>query len=454
MLCSHLTAVLAFSSVAAGHLITPINLQPHAIGLARRDTPPPTAIFFSQDFSSPTNQESILQTISNNVLSAAAAIAQGKAAPLVSAAQDAVGLVKKATTPTSISNWDFAGKKIRGVNLGGWLVLEVRWTFCETLGLNHVRIPIGFWAFDVSGGEPYVQGQYAYLLQAIGWCLTHGVKVIVDVHGAPGSQNGFDNSGRRGQILWHTSQTNVNRTLAVIQTLSAELSKPQYVGVVTAIQLLNEPAGFHSPDIVSVYKKFAYDGYGIVRTIALSLHDAFQPLQSWKDFMPPSNFQAVSLDTHVYLVFSQENLKLSEEERIQQICGMKGYLEESNGNLWTIVGEWSPAPTDCAAKVNGQGAGSRYDGTYPGSSAIGSCEGMSGSGVDFSQEYKTFLRKFWEVQTTVFEASTCGYIMWAWKTESAADWSWQAGVQGGWIPQDPTERLYGDQCNTTATTTS
>ena len=49
--------------------------------------------------------------------------------------------------------------------------------------LNHVRVPIGYWAFDVSGGEPYIQGQLPYLEKAIGWAQTYGLKVIVDLHG-------------------------------------------------------------------------------------------------------------------------------------------------------------------------------------------------------------------------------------------------------------------------------
>jgi glucan 1,3-beta-glucosidase len=69
-------------------------------------------------------------------------------------------------------------------------------------GLNHVRVPIGYWAYDVSAGEPYIQGQTEYLDRVIGWARTHNVKVMIDLHGAPGSQNGFDNSGQRGQALW------------------------------------------------------------------------------------------------------------------------------------------------------------------------------------------------------------------------------------------------------------
>jgi glucan 1,3-beta-glucosidase len=53
----------------------------------------------------------------------------------------------------------------------------------EIRRLNHVRIPIGYWAFDVSAGEPYIQGQLPYLTRAIGWAQKYGLKVIVDLHG-------------------------------------------------------------------------------------------------------------------------------------------------------------------------------------------------------------------------------------------------------------------------------
>jgi glucan 1,3-beta-glucosidase len=58
--------------------------------------------------------------------------------------------------------------------------------------LNHVRIPIGYWAYEVGPGEPYIQGQHAYLLKAVSWAAKHNLKVIIDLHGAPGSQNGYE----------------------------------------------------------------------------------------------------------------------------------------------------------------------------------------------------------------------------------------------------------------------
>ena len=49
--------------------------------------------------------------------------------------------------------------------------------------LNHVRLPIGYWAFDVAPGEPWIQGQLPYLTKAVTWAQKYNLKVIVDLHG-------------------------------------------------------------------------------------------------------------------------------------------------------------------------------------------------------------------------------------------------------------------------------
>lgn len=67
----------------------------------------------------------------------------------------------------------------------------------------------------------------------------------------------------------------------------------------------------------------------------------------------------------------------------QGICGK--YDNYSKSPLDTIIGEWSLASTDCTKYLNGRGIGSRYDGTYPGFNAVGSCSGKSGSGADFTE---------------------------------------------------------------------
>lgn len=125
--------------------------------------------------------------------------------------------------------FDYNNEKVRGVNLGGWFVLEpwitpslfAEWadskevvdeyTYTQTLGateasarleahwnswitqadfneiaayeLNHVRIPIGYWALVKIDGDPYVQGQLSILDQAIGWAREAGIKILLDLHG-------------------------------------------------------------------------------------------------------------------------------------------------------------------------------------------------------------------------------------------------------------------------------
>ena len=135
---------------------------------------------------------------------------------------------------------------------------------------------------------------------------------------------------------------------------------------------------------------------------------------------------------------------MSDSQHIQEACSRADSL--ATAPLWTVVGEWSLAKTDCARYLNGRGVGARYDGSKQGSSSKGSCAGKSGSGAHFTSQYKTFLRKFWEAQTISYEKGQ-GWIMWTWKAENADDWSYQAGLKYGWIPQDPTKHIYPQICS-------
>ena len=131
-------------------------------------------------------------------------------------------------------------------------------------------------------------------------------------------------------------------------------------------------------------------------------------------------------------------------QHISDICNRASTL--ANFSLWTVVGEWTPAPNDCAKYLNGRGVGSRYDGTFPGSTRVGSCTGLTGMASTFSQDYKSFLRQFWEAQAITFEKGQ-GWIQWTWKTESTDEWSYKAGLVNGWIPQNPINRQYPNICD-------
>lgn len=62
----------------------------------------------------------------------------------------------------------------------------------KSLGLNHVRLPVGFWSIVGNSSEPYPVGAYPYVKKAVDWAKKYGLRVIIDIHGAPGSQNGYD----------------------------------------------------------------------------------------------------------------------------------------------------------------------------------------------------------------------------------------------------------------------
>ena len=96
------------------------------------------------------------------------------------------------------------------------------------------------WAFRKFDGDPYVQGAADYLDEAIGWARQTKLKVVIDLHGAPGSQNGFDNSGQNGTVGWGEGNT-IPDTRAVLQLIANKYAKTEYQDVVVAIQLLNEP---------------------------------------------------------------------------------------------------------------------------------------------------------------------------------------------------------------------
>jgi len=390
----------------------------------------------------------------------------------------------------------YGSRKVRGVNLGGWLVLEPwltpslfdgtgnpaiidEWTFCKlqdrtaarnkltahwntfitesdiaaiaAAGLNHIRVPIGYWAFEVGPGEPFISGQLPYLQKAVEWARKYKLKVIVDLHGAPGSQNGFDNSGHKVPFpQWHSNSTNIARTNAIIKRL-ADMFKNDFSTVPT-ISPLNEPAGFYGTAVLNAVRQFWYDSYGNIRypfgtaqqsNLISMISDAFQPLSYWNGFQTPPKYHGVIMDTHHYQIFSNAGVHMTRDQHIQSVCS-RGTAVASFG-LWTIVGEWAPVSTDCAKYLNGRGVGSRYDGTFPGSTRVGSCAGLSGKASTFSTSYKTFLRRFWEAHVQAFEKGE-GWIQWTWKAEAADDWSYQAGLQNGWIPQNPTSYQFPGIC--------
>lgn len=254
---------------------------------------------------------------------------------------------------------------------------------------------------------------------------------------APGSQNGFDNSGRLGDVAWQQGDT-VAATIKALEALSSRYKSD--TDVVTAIELLNEPLG---PKLnLDGVKSFYQDGYKTVTgnsgDFAVCIHDAFQDVQSWNGFMT-EGYSNTMLDTHIYQIFNNDQVSLSPDAHNSAACGMASKL--AGTDKWTIVGEWTGAQTDCAKWLNGYGKGARYDGTFEGSSKVGSCDGKyTGTVENLSDDDKKNLKSFIAAQVAAYESHT-GWIFWTWKTESAPEWHMQDLLKAGIFPKigEPTD---------------
>ncbi len=308
-------------------------------------------------------------------------------------------------------------------------------------GFNLVRIPIGYWAFQLLDDDPYVQGQVEYLDKAIGWARDAGLKVWIDLHGHPGSQNGFDNSGLRDTYEW--TGDNVTLSLKVIAEIAEKYGQSDYDDVVAGIELVNEPLYSVYPldDIKSVYTQ----GYDIVRNVSRTtpvvIHDAFQDLHYWDGFLSIPDSWNVVLDHHHYQVFSVGELQRSIDDHVSTACSLGSSSDES---LWAITGEWSAALTDCTKWLNGAGRGARYDATYDNSDYIGSCDNINDiSSWDDTKKADT--RKYIEAQLDAYEQQR-GWIFWNFRTENALEWSAESLIANNLFPQPLTDRTYSNQC--------
>ena len=92
----------------------------------------------------------------------------------------------------------------------------------------------------------------------------HSFNVIADLHGAPGSQNGYDNSGQlTNNPVRGSNKSNVTRTVDTLKFLAKTVGNQDSV-----IELLNEAAGFRGDDWASVIRQLWQDGYDAVREAA------------------------------------------------------------------------------------------------------------------------------------------------------------------------------------------
>ncbi|KAF8970877.1 glycoside hydrolase family 5 protein [Flammula alnicola] len=398
-------------------------------------------------------------------------------------------------TPPLNASWTWGKDRVYGVNLGGLFVLEPfitpdifqryptavdEFTLSQAMaadtangglkqledhyntfiteqdiaeiagtGLNFLRIPIAFWAIETWEGEPFLaKTSWKYFLRVLGWARKYGLRVCLDLHAVPGSQNGYNHSGRMSSVNFlagNMGLANAERTLYYIRVLTEFISQPEYRDLVPIFGIVNEALvsliGMES--ITSFYLR-AHDmirnitGLGEGHGPYIAIHDGFQPISTWDNFLEGSD--RIMMDQHKYFSFGGVQTAPIGVVGVQGIPGGKWPLTACNS--WgpsinqsrttvgvTFAGEFAGSPNDCGLFLRGVGQNSSNP----------ECP-----------EYDA-----WESYNSTMKAGIQNFIMasfdafgdwffWTWKIApsqagrvEAPLWSYQLGLENGWIPRDP-----------------
>lgn len=120
--------------------------------------------------------------------------------------------------------------------------------FIKAAGFNTVRVPLHWRLFVEPGidGDDRFQGEgWALLARLIGWCRAAGLKVIIDLHAAPGGQTGVNHDDGTGFPLTFYVPRYRALTIALWQRLATHYrDEPTVLGY----DLLNEPVSPYSDE--------------------------------------------------------------------------------------------------------------------------------------------------------------------------------------------------------------
>lgn len=385
--------------------------------------------------------------------------------------------------------------KVKGVNLGNWLVLE-KWmspalfegttaedeydlprqlskevyearikihraeyiaerdfVAIKAMGMEAVRIPVPYFVFG--DREPFL-GCVKELDKAFCWAERYGLQILIDLHTAPMGQNGFDNGGICGVCKWSQYPQEVEFVLTVLERLAQRYGTRQGLW---GIEVLNEPitekawkmmdvpnrypavdqemAKGSGPNTIHFLRDFYERAYDRLRRYLpeekyVVIHDGFELLE-WKDFMREEKYVNVVLDTHQYLMFAEADG-----------CGqeVEAYLTYIRENFEKEIAEMQQYfPVICGEWCLFNSLACRCD-TKGGKSVL---NGVEGNAVEMlgDQEKKEIYRAVAKAQLAAWEKGS-GYFYWSYKlltdTVNEKGWigwdSWDLGrcVDFGWFP--------------------
>lgn len=219
-----------------------------------------------------------------------------------------VGLSLLHADGTSVVNAGGATVQLRGLNLGGWFVMEkwmcpldsgslpdtysviaeldnrfgvaaeqslirtyqTNWITTADLdnianaGYNCVRVPV-WWGNFYSITNTTATGWRSDAFTALDWlvsnCAARGIYVVIDLHGVVGGQSTSDTTGQQNQNQYWSSSTDQSETAYMWRQIAAHYNGN---GTIAGYDLINEPIG--APDTSTVWS--VYDSlYNSIRSV-------------------------------------------------------------------------------------------------------------------------------------------------------------------------------------------
>lgn len=95
------------------------------------------------------------------------------------------------------NGWGGSARALLERHWDTWIT-EKDFQWMASIGINTVRLPLGYWHLPTehTSGTPYesvghiYEGAWLRVIRTVSIAAEHGIGVLIDLHGAPGSQNG------------------------------------------------------------------------------------------------------------------------------------------------------------------------------------------------------------------------------------------------------------------------
>lgn len=124
-------------------------------------------------------------------------------------------------------------------------------TQMKALGLNSVRIPVGYWMREDivdRASEPFPEGGFAYLVTICGWASDAGLTIIMDHHGAPGAQVASNaDTGQNNPNPGFYTSANYERSYKFLEWMAQKIHTTPEMRNVAFLEILNEPEQNNAP---------------------------------------------------------------------------------------------------------------------------------------------------------------------------------------------------------------